>query len=175
MRSAILILSFLLSLPAWGQDVVVDLDGPRTWTDAKGKTIKASLSKIEITVELKLAGGKTVRVPLERLSAGDQKSVLARITETDRGPAVAARPAQPAVRQVRPWTRDRSSDELRQDAVGMTKESVVLWLGPPKATTDTGDEKELLYEDIAVDPDSHKSVHAVIVIEKGRVTRVMTH
>ncbi len=151
-------------------------DHSRIWTDARGKTLTGSLTKIEIVVELKLADGRTVRVPIERLSAADQQAVRERIGRLPLGNGAAKHAAPtPAVRQVAPWTRDRSSDELRRDAIGQGKESLVQWLGAPDSITDTGEEKHLIYKNIAVDPDSHKSVSAGILIQKGRVTAVVFH
>jgi hypothetical protein len=156
-------------------------DRSATFTDPKGKKLVGDLVKIEITLTIKNDSGKLISLSWSKLSAEDQKKIRYRIKRLELPAGAAAEkalaqpvaePQAPKSRPVAPWTPDRSSDDLRRDAVGMSKESLVLWLGPPVRTFDSGDEKSLVYEEIAVDPDSHKKVGAVITIRSGRVTRV---
>ena len=52
----------------------VSISNAKTWTDTRGRTLEADFVKIENNVvALRKADGKVVRVPLNRLSSGDQQ------------------------------------------------------------------------------------------------------
>lgn len=57
-----------------------ELRKSRTWTDHKGKTIEATfVSLANRTVRLRLASGKEVELPAERLSAPDRQLLQERL------------------------------------------------------------------------------------------------
>jgi hypothetical protein len=54
----------------------------------------------------------------------------------------------------------------------MAKDDLVSWLGRPNSTMDLTSAKIFVYQRIAKDPDSGKTVDAMVTVENGRVTKV---
>jgi hypothetical protein len=169
---------------AWAAGTLDPMVTPRvwSWTDSSGRPTgkQGVIGGLEITVEIKVSAGtasnpsatKSYKVALQKLSPGDRNYLRRWIAN---GLSKAAAKQAPQTRQVAPWTRDRSTAELRRDAVGMAKDDLILWLGPPNRTADlgiAGTGKSFFYDRIARDPDSGKTVDAMITVENERVTRV---
>ena len=61
----------------------------RTWTDTKGRSIDAELSRIEGSTAIVTKGGKEVRMPLQILSEQDKKFVAEWSAKQKQAPACA--------------------------------------------------------------------------------------
>ena len=62
----------------------------RTWTDTKGRSIDAELSRIEGSTAIVTKGGKEVRMPLQILSEQDKKFVAEWSAKQKQAPAAVA-------------------------------------------------------------------------------------